>query len=176
MASARSDEIKKLKEGVTAGEQRIASMDESLKQLQDQAESEKERLQASQGKLEKKIEKLRQARSELTSKVDQLTLRKYERIRKRLGGIAFVSASRERCSACKMVIPHQMYTILMRGEEIVGCENCGRLLYWLGHFKTEETDGSGGDEDKGKSKAKKAKPKAAKKAKSASGASVEQAT
>ena len=26
------------------------------------------------------------------------------------------------------------YMRLLKGKEILGCESCGRLLYWSGHF------------------------------------------
>ena len=57
-----------------------------------------------------------------------------------------------RCSACKMVVPHQIYVHLRKGDDILACESCGRLLYWVGHFPE--------DEDAAKKKAEK-QPKAA---------------
>jgi hypothetical protein len=29
---------------------------------------------------------------------------------------------------------------LRKGDEIPGCESCGRLLYWSGHFPDEQKD------------------------------------
>ena len=63
----------------------------------------------------------------------------YERIRQRFAdGYAFVAAHRERCTSCKMQVPHVMYMQLMKGKEILACESCGRLLYWSGHFPEDE--------------------------------------
>ena len=70
--------------------------------------------------------------------LDRDTLGTYERIRKRLGGLAFVPAHRERCMACKMVIPHQIYVVLRKGDDIPACESCGRMLYWSGHFPDDQ--------------------------------------
>jgi uncharacterized protein len=137
MAATRQEEIKKLEQGVAEADQRIAAMTDSLQSLRAQAEVEKERLTTSKAKLEKKIEKLRQGRGELTEKLQIDLLRTYDRIRKRVGGIAFVRAVKGRCSACKMVIPHQIYVHLRKGDEIPACESCGRLLYWSGHFPEE---------------------------------------
>jgi hypothetical protein len=70
--------------------------------------------------------------------IEKPMLRTYDRIRGRVGGIAFVAAREGRCSACKMHIPHQIYVQLRKGEEIESCESCGRLLYWSGHFPKGE--------------------------------------
>jgi len=83
---------------------------------------------------EEGIAKARKLRTRSVSTIDKEILANYERIRKRLGGTAFVPAHRERCTACKMMIPHILYTRLLKGKEIQPCESCGRLLYWSGHF------------------------------------------
>lgn len=134
MATTRQEEIEKLKKGVADAEHRIAAMTDSLESLRAQADTEKTRLEASKAKLEKKVGRLRRNRTTLTEKLAPALLRTYDRIRKRVGGIAFVPAVKGRCSACKMVIPHQIYVHLRKGEDIPGCESCGRLLYWAGHF------------------------------------------
>lgn len=139
MASKRSQEIKNLLEGVAEAENRIAAMEEELSKLRSQAEAEKQRLNDSRATLGSQIEKLRAGRGALTTEIDPDTLRTYDRIRKRWGGIAFMPSNRERCSGCKMMIPHQIYVRLVRGDEILGCEHCGRLLYWDGHFPEDPT-------------------------------------
>jgi len=151
MAATRSEEIVKIKAAVADAEQRIASMDDGLSTLRAQADAEKERLQAQQRKAEAKLEKLKGGRSELTDKIERDTLRTYERIRKKVRGVAFVAVKQQRCTSCKMVVPHLQYVALKKGEDILTCESCGRLLYWEGHFPDE-------DEPKKNEKAPKAAP------------------
>jgi hypothetical protein len=50
-----------------------------------------------------------------------------------------------------MHVPHQAYVALRKGDDILACESCGRLLYWQGHFPNEEEAAA---------KAAEAKPKA----------------
>ncbi|MEM6995137.1 MAG: C4-type zinc ribbon domain-containing protein [Myxococcota bacterium] len=140
MAAARSEEISKLKQGVEETEQRIATMDEGLSSLRTQADAEKARLIVKRDKTAAKLEKLKTGRSELTDKIDPATLRTYERIRKRVGGVAFVAVQEQRCTACKMVVPHLQFVTLKKGQEILTCESCGRLLYWAGHFPDEKEE------------------------------------
>jgi hypothetical protein len=138
MASTRQEEIQKLQQAVTEAEQRIAAMTDSLESLRASADAEKARLHTSKAKLEKKIKRLQDKRGGLTEKLDRELLRTYDRIRRRVGGVAFVRAATNRCSACKMVIPHQIYVQLRKGDEILDCESCGRLLYWGGHFPEDD--------------------------------------
>ncbi len=138
MISARTKKISELKTAVSETETRISKMDTALQELRAKAEAENKRLKANQAKYEKAIAKAQGSRSKLTSGINRSILRNYERIRRRTGGLAFVPAHRERCTACKMVIPHIVYTQLLKGKEILSCESCGRLLYWSGHFPADE--------------------------------------
>jgi predicted nucleic acid-binding Zn-ribbon protein len=134
MVQTRTGEISKLQEAVTKTEQQIAKMEAQLAALRSAAEAEKARLAEEQGQLETNIAKARGLRAKSVKGIEKDILANYERIRKRLGGLAFVPAHRERCTACKMMIPHILYTRLLKGKEIFPCESCGRLLYWSGHF------------------------------------------
>lgn len=140
MAATRAEEIQKLKSGVEQAEERIAAMSSDLEALRTQADAEKARLAESRAKLEGKLGRLRSGRTNLTDQIDKDMLRTYDRIRRRLGGMAFVPASDGRCTACKMVVPHQTYVQLRKGEDLMSCESCGRMLYWGGHFKKEEEE------------------------------------
>ncbi len=158
LSSARSDEIEKLKAGVAEAEQRIASMNDSLVALQGQADEEKQRLGVTERKIANKLKKLKGKRTTLTSQIEASTLSTYERIRRRGGGLAFVAVRERRCSACKMVVPHQIYVHLRKGDDILACESCGRLLYWVGHFPEEKDPAVAAEAAKKKGEAK---PKAA---------------
>lgn len=138
LSTARAEEIEKLKAGVAEAEQRVTSMRESLEALQAQADAEQTRLGATKKKFEARITKLSGRRTGLTSQLEPDTLSAYERIRRRGGGLAFVAVKERRCSACKMVVPHQIYVQLRKGDDILACESCGRLLFWTGHFPEEE--------------------------------------
>jgi predicted nucleic acid-binding Zn-ribbon protein len=134
MVATRTGEISKLQDAVTKTEQQIAKMEAHLSELRTAAEAEKGRLAEEQKQLDESIGKSRKLRVKSVQGIDREILAGYERIRKRLGGLAFVPAHRERCTACKMMIPHILYMRLLKGKEILACESCGRLLYWSGHF------------------------------------------
>lgn len=160
MASARSEEIVKIQQGVEETEARIEAMSKSLEELRGTAEEEKARLEKAQAITAGKLEKLKARRGSLTGKIERDILATYERIRKRLAGVAFAAARDQRCTACKMVVPAQIYVALRKGDEILDCESCGRLLYWGGHFPEENKAAEDAAAAKGTKKPEKA-PKAA---------------
>ena len=139
MAATRTEEILKIKAAVEEAEGKLAEMRSGFEDVRSKADAESERLRKAQGKLEGKLAKLEDGRKSLKDQVDIDTIRTYERIRKRVGGMAFVAASEGRCTACKMHVPHQTFVALRKGEEIHSCESCGRLLFWKGLFPEEET-------------------------------------
>jgi len=139
LITTRTEEIGKLQSAVRATEERIAKMDAMLTELRGQADAERIRLAAEKIRLETEIARARATRGQLTKGLEARLLATYERIRQRFAdGFAFIAAHRERCTACKMQVPHVMYMQLMRGNEILACESCGRMLYWSGLFPEEE--------------------------------------
>ncbi|MCR9161079.1 MAG: zinc ribbon domain-containing protein [Nannocystaceae bacterium] len=141
MANTRTEEINKIKAAVEETETKLEGMRASFEDIRGKADAEAERLRKAQTKLEAKLAKLETNRKDLKGQVELDTIRTYERIRKRVGGMAFVAASEGRCTACKMHVPHQTFVALRKGEEIHSCESCGRLLFWKGLFPEDEATG-----------------------------------
>ena len=82
--------------------------------------------------LEKELSRCLEQRGSTALKVDASLLPLYERIRKAKDGLAFVLVKGGTCQGCFMELPPQMVNELMKGDKIVTCERCSRLLYWEG--------------------------------------------
>jgi uncharacterized protein len=57
----------------------------------------------------------------------------YQRLSRMRSGLALAEARDYSCLACRMKIRPQVFADIRRGETIITCESCGRILY----FKTE---------------------------------------
>jgi predicted nucleic acid-binding Zn-ribbon protein len=55
-------------------------------------------------------------------------LKRYEKLREARRGVAIVEARDGGCLGCNMHIPPQMYNNLYRGEELITCPHCQRIL------------------------------------------------
>ena len=65
----------------------------------------------------------------------------YERIRKMRNGIAVSEALEGRCMQCHMTLRPQFMQELKRGEKVMYCESCSRMLYWHPPKSVEELAG-----------------------------------
>ncbi len=65
----------------------------------------------------------------------------YERIRKARGGIAVSEALDGRCRQCHITLRPQFMQELKRGEKVMFCESCTRMLYWNPPKRVEDLAG-----------------------------------
>jgi len=78
------------------------------------------------------------SKEELVSSMNPKILGFYEKIRKWAKNTALVPVKKQACYGCFMTINDQTYTDIIRGEEIVTCPHCGRILYIEPQENTEE--------------------------------------
>ncbi|MFP5222546.1 MAG: zinc ribbon domain-containing protein [Acidobacteriota bacterium] len=91
---------------------------------------------------EKRLEVLNGQRREACKVLPPPILSRYEFIRSRLANPVIVSVDLGVCSGCNISIPPQAYIELQKGQQILSCPNCQRLIYWQQHIapaQTEET-------------------------------------
>jgi uncharacterized protein len=64
----------------------------------------------------------------------------YARIRARIrDGVAVAEARNRSCTACFMSLRPQVMAEIRRGEEVLTCDNCGRILYFVGETLQADT-------------------------------------
>lgn len=67
-------------------------------------------------------------RDDLVRSIPAGMMRRYEKLREARRGVAVVEARDGGCLGCNMHIPPQMYNNLFRGEELITCPHCQRIL------------------------------------------------
>ena len=70
------------------------------------------------------------ARDELIAKIKKPYLANYERLRSRYKR-AIVPVKGDTCLGCFCRLPTSLITHGRSDMEVLTCENCGRILYWL---------------------------------------------
>ena len=64
----------------------------------------------------------------------------YSRIRARIrDGVAVAEARNRSCTACFMSLRPQVMAEIRRGEEVLTCDNCGRILYFVADSLQSDT-------------------------------------
>ena len=72
----------------------------------------------------------RKEREELFAALPKPMSALYARIRARIrDGVAVAEARNRSCSACFMALRPQVMAEIRRGEDVITCDNCGRILY-----------------------------------------------
>jgi predicted nucleic acid-binding Zn-ribbon protein len=74
--------------------------------------------------------KLEGGRAELLGKINKPLTGMYERLRARYKR-AIVPVIDDTCTGCFMKLPTYLITLAQRDKEVISCEGCGRILYWL---------------------------------------------
>jgi predicted nucleic acid-binding Zn-ribbon protein len=107
----------------------VKKADTSLKQEKQQVEAEKTHAREATAKDEKLLEELQTDRKAAVSALTPAVNGTYERIRKKWNGSVIAEVVEGRCSACQIMLRPQFNQDLKRGEDMMFCESCGRIVY-----------------------------------------------
>jgi predicted nucleic acid-binding Zn-ribbon protein len=122
-------------------EKNVKAAEDALQEEKRQVEGEKQQARDRTAADGKAMQELESERAELTAKVSAGVLRDYERVRKARKGIAVAEAVDGRCSACHMAMRPQLMQDLRRGDQIMHCENCQRILFYNPPASLEDLTG-----------------------------------
>lgn len=93
-------------------------------------ESDKEEIERELEALEEELKILDAKRDTFTHAIDQDLLRKYLYLRDHKAGQAISPVLGGVCQICHMNIPPQTFNELIRGDSLMTCTNCNRIIYW----------------------------------------------
>jgi hypothetical protein len=103
---------------------------DEIKTRRTQCDKHKEAIRQELLALEKDLEALQKERNQLCCNFDQVLLKKYSFLRERKGGLALSSVVTGVCQTCHMGIPPQKFNELIRGNDLMTCPHCNRIIYW----------------------------------------------
>lgn len=106
----------------------LASMEEDMKSLEQNLGVQKDEIRARVKSEEASVTSDAKIRAERVKSIPPGMLKRYEKLREGRRGIAVVEARDGGCLGCNMHIPPQMYNNLYRGEELITCPHCQRIL------------------------------------------------
>lgn len=143
-------EMKSLQLEEEIAKEQVSFANEEIERLEKIIESKKEQSEAAQNtmadldtslesvkaEVDKKLEVINQARQEvfvekekLLGDINQKGLAFYQKIRRWAKNSTVVPVEEQACMGCHMIISDKVYADVIRGEEIVTCPHCGRILY-----------------------------------------------
>ena len=111
-------------------EKNVKAAEVALKTEKAQVEGEKQVARNRTAEDEKASAELQQERAGITSQIAPANYQLYERVRKGRKGIAVAELLEGRCAACQITVRPQFLQELKRGDRIMSCESCQRILYY----------------------------------------------
>ncbi len=124
-----NEEIERLDTIIEAREKDIEEQKDKLEEIQKEFEEIKASIESEMAELEKERTKIYEAKQQLISQMSQKILTFYEKIRKWAGNTTVVPVRKQACYGCFMRINDKTYSSVIRGDDIVTCPHCGRILY-----------------------------------------------
>jgi predicted nucleic acid-binding Zn-ribbon protein len=132
--------VLELLEQVEAQNQVIAGKEDILRELQAEYDHRAKEVAAEMKQREQQRALLEGKRVSLREGLPAVLLKRYEFIRQRRNGSAIAEVQEGVCLGCHMNILPQQFIDLMKGEEILQCPHCLRILYWLGEEEEEASE------------------------------------
>ena len=124
----------KILEQMEAAEKAEASIAEHEPQIARLRAEHEERLKAFEEQTRQQtaeIERRRTERERIFAGLPPVAMSVYKRISTRIrDGVAVAEARNNSCTACSIKIRPHMMAEIRRGEEIILCDNCSRILYY----------------------------------------------
>ena len=110
-----------------------AIVDESTKeyqQLEEQVKAEQNQIEEQTTKDRQLLDEYLESQKEIGTSLDPKLLDRFKRISKMNQGSAVAEAEDQVCLGCFMNIPPQLYIEVQRGNQLIFCPQCSRILYY----------------------------------------------
>jgi uncharacterized protein len=124
------DKIIAMMEKIAQLEQGVAEHNSRLKELQAEAEKSKQQIMKEIAILDKELAALERKRQVFTKEMDADILKKYLFLSERRNGLAISAVVTGVCQTCHLGIPPQKFNELIRGNNLMTCPHCNRIMYW----------------------------------------------
>src|SRR3954452_24825669 len=102
----------------------------ALKAEKTQVEAEKQQARERTAVDQKAAAELHAEREGVVKQMTPAIYQRYEKVRKARRGVAVAEAIDGRCSVCNMGLRPQFFQELKRGDKVMSCESCLRMLYY----------------------------------------------
>jgi predicted nucleic acid-binding Zn-ribbon protein len=114
----------------------IAALNDTLAELEQNTSQRRDEKQAEIDKIQQDIDEDVARREAITKELPAGVVKRYNALREQRRGQAVAIARDGYCLGCNMNLPPQLYNSLFRGDELISCPHCQRMLI-LKHQKSQ---------------------------------------
>jgi uncharacterized protein len=140
MNRLREEERTALVEELTNQEKELATREEEFTALAREIEEKRTALDDQLSEAQKRVDVLSKKRAQAGKLIPPPIMGRYEFIRSRISNPVIVPVNQGICDGCHISITPQSFIELQKGQQILSCPNCQRLIYWSEHFDSGKDD------------------------------------
>ncbi|MDZ4676003.1 MAG: C4-type zinc ribbon domain-containing protein [Oligoflexia bacterium] len=129
MISDRQKTVGELAEKITSQDTLLAEIQARLDDLAKVLVDKKSEVGSQVGEADKEIAAYAGDRNSMVAGINPPLISRYNRIRA-VYSDAIVTVNSGHCTSCNVALPPQMYIRVQKGEDLITCPNCQRLLYY----------------------------------------------
>lgn len=130
--SALEEEILHLFDGIEEAGRTVAAREAELRERETDFARLRTAKEAELDRLQQEIGEFTRRRAGQARRIETGLLQSYTRLVKSRGGLAVVPVKDGSCSGCFVALTPQAQNEVRKGEVLVTCANCQRILYWKG--------------------------------------------
>lgn len=108
----------------------VGESTKEYQQLEEQIKAEQNQIEEQTTKDRKLLEEYLKSQKEIGVSLDPKLLDRFKRISKMNQGSAVANVQDQVCLGCFMNIPPQLYIEVQRGNQLILCPQCSRILYY----------------------------------------------
>jgi predicted nucleic acid-binding Zn-ribbon protein len=124
------DGLIEIMEQIETLEERCVSHKTKGEVLKESFEMERDVILKELKALDEVLENLENERADFCKAIDEGLLKRYDILRQNKEGLAISPVVKGICQACHMGIPPQKFNELIRGDALMSCPYCSRIMYW----------------------------------------------
>jgi len=129
--SGLEDEALALMDTVKEAQEALAAKDSALAEVRTRFEEDRAKIEKSFEEGDRRFAELREKREGLAPKLTPKVAGYYDKLVVKYPDSAVVRAERGSCTGCSMMIPPQSFNNVRKGETIITCSNCKRILFYV---------------------------------------------
>jgi len=130
LKSLSEDKVLDIMEEIEVLEAGCVESKAKIEKLRNDVEKDRDKIMEEMKALEQESKRLETERVSLGQTIDENLLKRYDFIRERNGGVVVSPVIKGVCQACHLDIPPQQFNELIRGDKLMTCPNCIRIIYW----------------------------------------------
>ena len=124
------DQEIELMEQAEAAQMEVVKSTQGANEAKKLVEGQLAQIAAREENLNKELAESESNREEIAAAVDEGARARYERLLRTKGDNVVVGVQHGVCGGCHMKLPAQILVTCQAQQELVGCINCGRILYY----------------------------------------------